>query len=142
MDALIEDVQTTCLPEPATKGIQPARSPTLPELGNQGWTIDMRRLKSVNLFIDNVPIGGKRPPIEIVQTYAAPFFRHEAHADNKAIRLPDEKFSFGASPLRSIFPYELCSDKMLFGEKLHKCLRDLQQVLPKERLACVRTPRG
>lgn len=43
----------------------------LPEIGNEGWTIDTRRRKPTYLFIDDAPIGGKRPPIEIVQTYAA-----------------------------------------------------------------------
>jgi hypothetical protein len=84
----------------------------------------MRRRKPKNLLINDTPIGGKRPPIEIVQTYPATFFRHEAYADNKAIRLPNKQFSLCASPHRSISPYQLCSDKMLFSEKLHKCLRD------------------
>jgi hypothetical protein len=64
--------------------------PPLPEIGYEGWTIDMRRRKPTNLFIDDAPIGVKRPPIEIVQTDAAPIFRHEAHADDAAIRLPDK----------------------------------------------------
>src|SRR5689334_9561862 len=95
----------------AAKGCQ--WSPLLPEIGNEGWTVDTRRRKPTYLFIDDAPIGGKRPPIEILQTYAATFFRHEARADNKAIRLPNKQFSFCASPYRSISPYQLCSNKML-----------------------------
>jgi hypothetical protein len=116
-------------------------SPLLPEIGNEGWTVDTRRRKPTNLFIDDAPIGGKRPPIEIVQTYAATFFRSEAHADNKAIRLPDKHFSICASPSRSICPYELSSDKMLFGEELHRCVHG-PWILRRRRLACFKTPRG
>jgi hypothetical protein len=44
----------------------------LPEIGNEGWTVDMRRRKPKNLLINDTPIGDKRPPIEVVQTYAMP----------------------------------------------------------------------
>jgi hypothetical protein len=75
----------------------------------------LRRRKPTNLFIDDPPIEGKRP----VQTSTASIFRHEAHTDDEAIRLPDKQFSFRTSPPRSIFSYELRSGKMLFGEECH-----------------------
>jgi hypothetical protein len=77
----------------------------------------LRRRKPTNLFIDDAPIRRKRTPIEIVQTDAAPLLRHEAHADDEAIRLPNEQFSFCASPRRPISLHQLRSDKMLFGEE-------------------------
>jgi len=43
--------------------------------------------------------------------------RHEAQADNEAIRLPNEQFSFCANPHRPISPHQLRSDKMLFAEE-------------------------
>jgi hypothetical protein len=92
---------------------------TLSKIGNKGWTIDVRWRKPTHLLIDDAPIRRKRTPIEIVQTDAASAFRHEAHADDQAIRLPNEQFSFCASPRLSISPHQLRSDKMLFGEECH-----------------------
>jgi hypothetical protein len=71
-----------------------SRSRQLPEIGNEGWTIDVRWRKPTNLLIDDTPTRRKRAPIEIVQTDAAPLLRHEARADDEAIRLPHEQFSF------------------------------------------------
>jgi hypothetical protein len=101
----------------------------LSEIRNERRTVDIRRRKQSDLLVDEAPIRRKRPPIEIVQADAASIFRNEAHADDEAIRLPDKKLSFCASPRRSVFPDLLCSDKMLLGKKLHKLLHDLS--LPK-----------
>ena len=90
-----------------------------PEMGSEGWTVYMGRRKPSNLLIDDTPIRGKRTPIEIVQTDAAPLLRHEAHADDEAIRLPDKQLPFCASPRRPISPHQLRGDKMLFGEECH-----------------------
>jgi hypothetical protein len=88
----------------------------------------MRQRKPSHLFVYLAPIRRERRPVEIVKTNAASILRHEPRTCDEAVRLAKKQFTFGAGAPRSVLPYKLCSDKMLFGQELHRTsqLRDLR----------------